>query len=232
MPTRGTCMTNMWIRAINSLKNKGLKRSIQSLLSILEDYWFDIKYGIDTIHWVELDDLEIKSKNKEKGRRYQPTRVRHFNKLMNTLTFPSNSVFVDLGSGKGRVILMATKYGFKRVVGVEFSHDLCEKARKNLLLFKKKSRLDVDVDIIKSDVVDYEIKDDENVFFLFSPFGEFVTAEVLKNISISLEKKPRRVWLIYNNPVHHKIVERRFVKLTDYVYGGTEFIVYTNSWKQ
>jgi predicted RNA methylase len=222
-------MTNTWIRAINSLKNKGLKRSIQSLLSILEDYWFDLKYGVDTRHWVELDDLEIKTKNKEKGRRYQPTRVRDFNKLMNTLTFPSNSVFVDLGSGKGRVILMATKYGFKRVVGVEFSHNLCEIARKNLLLFRKKSRLDVDVDIIKSDVVDYEIKGDENVFFLFSPFGEFVTAEVLKNISVSLEKKPRRVWLIYNNPVHRNIVERYFLKLTDYVYGGTEFIVYTNN---
>jgi SAM-dependent methyltransferase len=229
MPTRGTCMTNIWIRAIDSVKNRGLKRSVQSLLSILEDCWFDLKYGIDTIHWVELDDLEIKSENKERGKRYQPTRVRHFKKLMNTLTFPSDSVFVDLGSGKGRLLLIASEYDFKRVVGVEFSHDLCKEARKNLLIFRKKVEFDVDVEIIESDVVNYEIKDNENVFFLFSPFDEVVMAACLKNISISLEKKPRRVWLIYNNPVHHKIVERRFVKLTDYVYGGTEFIVYTNN---
>jgi tRNA A58 N-methylase Trm61 len=131
-------------------------------------------------------------------------------------------------SHKGRLLLIASEYGFKRVIGVEFSHDLCEQARKNLLLFRKKVELDVDIEIIESDVVNYEIKDDENVF-LFSPFDEIVMAAVLENINISLEKKLRRVWLIYNSPVHRDIIERNFVKLKDYVYGGAEFIVYMNN---
>jgi SAM-dependent methyltransferase len=224
-------MAGVCIRVVDSLKNKGVIRSVQSILSIIEDYWFDIKYGVDTIRWVELDGLEIMSGNKARGGRYQPTRIRHFKKLMSNLSFPTGSVFVDFGSGKGRVLLMATQYDFKRVVGVEFSHDFCEESRKNLLSFKKKNKCYVDVNIIELDVVDYEIKDDENVFFLFSPFDEVVTAEVIKNIKISIKNNPRKIWLIYNNPVHHSIVEENFMKLTDYVYAGTKFSVYTNDWK-
>ena len=148
---------------------------------------------------------------------------------MKYLNFPKDSVFVDFGSGKGRILLVAAKYGFKRVVGIEFSHDLCEEARKNLLLFRKKVGYDADINIIESDVVNYRIKDDENTFFLFSPFDEVITEAVIKNIRISFEKNPRKILLIYNNPVYRNIVEVHFMKLIDYVYGGSEFVVYTNN---
>jgi 16S rRNA G966 N2-methylase RsmD len=225
-------MMSLLIRIVNTLRYKGLYRAIQGILSIIEDYYFDFKYGIETIQWVELNDLDIKSENKKRGIRYEPTRVRHFRKLMSILTFPNNSVYVDLGSGKGRLLLVAPKYGFKRVVGVEFSHELCEIARKNLLIFRKKMACDVEVEIVESDVVNYEIKNDENIFFFFNPFDEVIMDKVIKNIRASLERSPRSIWLIYSHPVHRNTIESAFKKLTDYVYGSKEFAIYTNDQEQ
>ena len=153
---------------------------------------------------------------------------------MNTIDFPSDSVFVDLGCGKGKVLLMASEYGFKRIVGVEFSHELCQDAKKNLFIYRKKVGVDMNVSIIESDVVDYEIEDDENVFFMFNPFDEVVMSKVLSNINMSLEKKPREIWLIYYNPLCGDIIEKQgnFVKVGDCISGGMEFIVYLSNYNR
>ena len=39
---------------------------------------------------------------------------------------------MDLGCGKGRVLMLAVEYGFARVTGVDYSASLCEIARRNL----------------------------------------------------------------------------------------------------
>jgi len=36
----------------------------------------------------------------------------------------ANFTFIDFGSGKGRVLLLAARYPFKEVVGIEFSKEL------------------------------------------------------------------------------------------------------------
>jgi SAM-dependent methyltransferase len=223
-----TYMRNLLTRVIDTLKYRGLIRSVQGILSIIEDYYFDLRNGTETMRWVELDDLDIKSENKKRGIRYEPTRVRHFRKLLSILTFPNDSVYVDLGSGKGRLLLLAPRYGFTRVVGVEFSHELCEIARKNLLIFRKKRAFDVEIEIIESDVVNYEIKNDENVFFFFNPFDEVIMNKVIKNIYTSLEKNQRSILLIYSHPVYLNALDTAFTKLTDYVYGSKEFAIYSN----
>ncbi len=208
----------------------GLRRIVQSILSVLQDYWFDLEYGVETGARVKLDDLEIPSENKTRGVGYEGTRVRHFGKLMNMLEFPDDSVFVDFGSGKGRILLEATKYGFKRVVGVEFSHELCEKARENLFTYKNRSNVNVDVEIVESDAVDYEIMDDENVFFMFNPFDATILRVLLDNIGASLKKKHRKIWLIYNKPLYRSVIDNHqtFARFVTYTYGGGEFDVYVN----
>lgn len=223
---------NIWIEAVvKGIKKRGLLRTTRGALGVLTDCWFDIKYGTTTIGWVNLDDLTINSGNKCRGKNYKPTKVRDFKKLMHVLNFPKDSVFVDLGSGKGRLLLLAAEYGFKRVVGIEFSLELCEQAKRNISIYKEKVGIDADIELVEADIVDYEIKDDENVFFMFNPFDEVITSSVLKNITNSFDKKPRKIWLIYNHPDYSDLIEGQgaFVKAGEYTYGVSKFNVYVTN---
>lgn len=218
-------------RARDSIRKNGFQGFLKILLSYLEDYIFDIRYGTDTMRWIDLNDLDIQSENRHRGVNYQPTRARPFRKLIGMLDFSRDSVFVDFGSGKGRVLLLASEYRFKRIVGIEFSHQLCEVARRNLLVYREKTGVGGNVEIVESDAVDYEVRDDENIFFFFNPFDAFVMNKVIRNIMISLEKKPRQIWLIYNCPERSHVIEKHRETLSKWgenVIGGHRFIIYVN----
>ena len=67
--------------------------------------------------------------------RYQPSDPDDFRSLVEALPFDlTDYVFVDLGSGKGRILLLASRYPFRGVVGVEFAHELNEVAERNIAL--------------------------------------------------------------------------------------------------
>jgi SAM-dependent methyltransferase len=216
--------------AIKSIKEEGFKRLILIILNFLGDFYFDFKYGTNTMTRVYLHDLEIQSDNKSKGYKYVPTKARSFKQLMNKLDFPDNCVFVDFGSGKGRVLILASQFGFNKVIGIEFSPKLCAEARKNISIYKKKAGAAPNIQIIESDVVDYQINDNDNVFFLYNPFNRVIMDIVLTNIISSLRNRQRKIWLIYNHPIYQENIEIHdtFIKLKRYVLGGDEYIVYVN----
>lgn len=158
---------SMFSRIKNVLLQEGLMTAISRSYSILYDYWFDIRYRLDTCTFVPLEKLQIKSNNKNRDTMYQPSLIIILRKLFNKIQtmVPPDSVFLDFGCGKGRVLLIASEFGFKEVRGVEFSHDLCNIARNNLTTYKRRNGICSKVfRIIESDVVDYCITD-ENVFF-------------------------------------------------------------------
>ncbi len=47
-------------------------------------------------------------------------------------TMLQDFTFIDLGSGKGRVLLMASEYPFQKIIGVEFMPELHRAAQKNI----------------------------------------------------------------------------------------------------
>ena len=192
------------------------------------DRWFDFRHGTDTRRLIELEHLDIASDNKTFGMRYEVTRARPFRKLLAKLDLPKDGVFVDFGSGKGRVLMMAAELGFERIVGVEFSHELCDVARKNLAVFRTKSRLDVDIQILEMDVVDYEIRPVENVFFMFNPFDSEVMRIIVDKISKSVYDHPRKTWLIYQYPECRDAIDaNELFELTGrHRWSGCEFLVY------
>ncbi len=120
-----------------------------------------------------------------------------------------NDVFLDLGAGKGRaVFLAAARYPFKRVIGVELSEELSSVARANMAQARDQL-LCHDVEIVTSDVRDYEIPDDVTVVFLYNPFRGQTFASVIQKLLESLDRRPRRVRVIYLNPT-----EREYLRST------------------
>lgn len=216
-------------RTYNSLREKGPSRTYQSVISVLEDFYFELKYGVTTSKIVKREDLDISEISKEHSEEYKPTRIRHFRLLIKGLKLPEESVFVDMGSGKGRVLLMASMNNFKRITGVEISSRLCEIARNNTIKFEKKLKQALNIEIVNEDVLKYKIKSDENVFYFYKPFDNFVMETIIERIKKSVIENPRKVWLIINNfiPFITLIEDKyKFRTLKKFIYGGTEFAVY------
>ena len=138
------------------------------------------------------------------------------------------SVFVDFGCGKARVLLAAARFGFKRVEGVEFAANLCKIAERNVAVYQARTGLKTEFRIVEADAAKYEIQDDVDYFYFFNPFGDDTMRGTLRNILRSLERKRRDVKLIYCNPRSKRCIEETgvFRVLGNYVFD--EFVVYTN----
>ena len=227
-------------KIVTSLHKYGLKKTVQRIvrsikiyISLTRDYWFDLKYGTDTKTFVPLESLRIDSHNKTCGVEYQPTRAIPFRKLIRMVNLPfvpKDIVFVDLGSGKGRALLLAAEFDFKRIVGIEFSPELCDIARKNVSIYQKKTGNTVPIEIIADDVMNYKFINNENFVYMANPFNsDILMNQVLNNIRDSYFNNPRDIILVYYNPVLRDIIEKHenFRKREEYFLGGSTYVIYS-----
>jgi SAM-dependent methyltransferase len=219
-------------RLSSSLKGHGLRGTWFKARVLLVDYLFDLRYGVETCSWSELGSLTIDSANKEHGYSYQPTRVLPLRIVFRSIRsgLPEDAVLVDIGSGKGRVLLVASEFGFKEARGIEFAHELCEVARKNVGRYKQKTGVRTEFQIIETDATQYLIKPEENLFIMYNPFDETVLDRVLDNIIASLRESPRKIWIVYYNPKWNQIVEsrRELKRAQELNVWGFKFAVYSN----
>ena len=213
-----------------SLRSQGLWATANKLRGWALDYLYDLRYGLDTCANSELAELTIGSENKVRGYGYQPTRVLLLRKFFHSIRplLPPNGVLVDFGSGKGRMLLVASEFGFREARGVEFAHELT--ARKNVARYKARAGVAAEFKIIESDAACYAIAADENVFMMYNPFDESILGQVLDNIAASLRKAPRRILIIYVNPRWGRVIEQRadFVLVREWVLWGFKFAVYSS----
>jgi 16S rRNA G966 N2-methylase RsmD len=163
------------------------------------------KYQLDTIRVDNLQHQKIKSENVKHASIYQGTNYFIIEKAFDFLKNENaNFHLVDFGSGKGRIMVVAAYYGFKKITGVDFSQPLCNEAEINIEKIKPLFP-SVDFKIICDDAVNYSIKNEDTAFFFFNPFDEVVMLQVVKNILSSLKKKSRKIYIVYVNPLHKEI---------------------------
>jgi hypothetical protein len=93
----------------------------------------------------------------------------------------------------------ASRFPFRRVVGVELSPDLHQIAQRNVQTYRPRRRCAA-VELVNSDVLDYEIPDDVTVVHMFNPFRGTIFASVVEKLLASAERAPRPLRIIYANP--------------------------------
>jgi SAM-dependent methyltransferase len=136
---------------------------------------------------------------------YQPTERDLFNEMMDALAQHTkinfnDFTFIDLGSGKGRPLLMASDYPFRRIVGVELLPSLNEIAQQNLAQYHSESQKCFAIESICADATTFTLPDGALVIFLFNPFPESGLRRAMENLEKSLDAHPRPVYVIYHNP--------------------------------
>lgn len=163
------------------------------------------KYNLNTTGLDRLRRLSIKGENLAHASIYQASHFYILEKGFDYLrSINENNNITDFGCGKGRALVVAAYFGFQNITGIDFAKALCNAAEQNV----KRANLahpSAQFDIVCDDVVNYQIKKEQNVFFFFNPFDEVVMLKVVKNILASLKGKSRKVYIMYVNPVHKEI---------------------------
>lgn len=169
------------------------------LAKIDEIEGFDASLGVETSRPVEPWEVsEADDTTLANNSRYSPTPVRTIRQVISAAAVRyEGTSFVDFGSGKGRVLLVAAEYPFRRVIGVEFSNDLCNMARKNVERYTENSEGSGAIEIRCQDARELDIPDDGSLFYLYEPFAEAVAEQVLDNIEASVARFPREVVLCF-----------------------------------
>jgi len=118
-----------------------------------------------------------------------------------------DDVFIDIGSGKGRVVLQAARFRFRRVIGLERSERLTEIARANL--DRNSRRLTCQhVELLTADIRDFEMPDDVSVVFCFNSVKGALFQVLLDRISSLADRRGRTILFIYYHPTEVEAMER------------------------
>lgn len=136
---------------------------------------------------------------------YQPTERQLFREMMDTLSRHasinlSEFTFLDLGSGKGRALLLASDYPFRQIVGVELLPALHEIAVQNLAKYQSDCQKCFAIQSICGDATTFPLPYGPLLIYLFNPFPESGLRRMISNLERSLATNPRPVYVVYHNP--------------------------------
>jgi hypothetical protein len=130
---------------------------------------------------------------------YEPSGWFYLRRALRRGDVRPGDVFVDFGSGKGRIVYQAARYPFARVMGIEISEHLNHVARQNIERNRRRLVCQ-DVELVTMDAVEFPVPDDVTHAYFYYPFEGETFRRVLDNIVESLDRRPRRLRLIYACP--------------------------------
>ena len=148
-----------------------------------------------------------------------------FEKLLRQIEIPAGSKIIDIGCGKGIAIMTMAKFPFSQITGCDLSPELIRTAEANLLRLGIKG-----VTLYCCDAAQFTQLEDYTHVFFFNPFSGEVFKTVMGNIVTSLNRRPRKLTIIYHNPTCHDVIVATsvFDKVREFHHGNFPYYVYVN----
>jgi SAM-dependent methyltransferase len=189
----------------------------------------DVEYDWD--HGVDTTSATVGWRDRLLGvfhSAYQPTEPALFHEMMAALNIAlQDFTFLDLGSGKGRTLLMASDYPFQRIIGVELLPELNCVAEANLRKYKSEAQRCFQLETCCADARSYEFPAEPLVLYLSNPLPRCGLSQVIANIERSLGEHERQVYVLYHNPIHEDVLAaQRWLKRSAATH---QFSLYANS---
>ena len=181
--------------------------SARRLLFVAAETAFDRWHGVDTRGLVAQHELGVDAAVTEHSQYYlgaYPSQLRDFIAALGIDC--TRHVFVDLGSGKGKALLLARERGFARVIGVELSPLLSATAAANVARARRFSDGSAAIELITGSAADFVFPDEPTVLWLNNPFDATVLAPVLRALAAVAAAHP--VYVIYQGPSERALLER------------------------
>jgi len=198
---------------MNHLVQRARKLGAAALRRATERF-LERRYGVKTREYVYLEDLGLES---EQRVWHDPSDWMALRRALERLEVTNEDVFVDYGSGLGRAVIVAATFRFQRVIGVEMSAEMTERARAHVGRTKRHHRAG-EVELVVADALDWDVPPDLTVAYLYCPFTETVFERVIEKLAESVDRHPRPLRLVYNYPVEHsRLLRTGRVRVLDVV---------------
>lgn len=181
---------------------------------------FDAQHGITTEALIFLGELdpEAVGPSIEYATHYEATPVAEAEALIDALPLaPERTTFVDLGSGMGRVVLLAAKRPYRQIIGVEISPALHEVAKDNRAAFPAAAQRCRDLRLVRADAATFALPRGDLALYLYNPFRSEILARVVER----LIAPGREVVIAYHTPIERTVIDatRAFEVVADVGYG-------------
>lgn len=161
---------------------------------------FDLEHGTDTFARIHLRDLGLGQRDESLGGwQYGPINPDFFREMMRAAPAHRDRLtFLDVGSGKGLALMLASEYRFRRIVGVELSAELNESAARNLARYGERVGREVRADLFCADFLDLPLPAEPTFYFFNNPFPESVGRRAVARVERALEAAGQReTWILW-----------------------------------
>ena len=164
---------------------------------------------------------------------YQPTEPALFREMIESLMRLAPKInlpeftFIDIGSGKGRALLMASQYPFRRILGIELLPELHRVAKENIGKYESDSQRCFVIDSVLGDGGEFAFPAEPTVLYLFNPLPESGLLRMIMNLEQSLRENPRQVFVLYHNPLLERVVTRNGVITR--IAGAREYSIFSQN---
>jgi hypothetical protein len=187
---------------------------------------FDQKWNVQTDGNEDLSELQVIDRtNYLLGNRYQPTSPEMFEQILQAHPLPyEECIFIDCGSGKGRVLLMASELPFRRIIGVEFASDLTEIAQANIQKYHSPTQKCWKLEAVCADATIFHFPVEPTVLYMANPFEGVVMEKFLSHVENSLREHPRPFFVLYRQAKYASLWDKSkyFLKVS----ATEKFVVY------
>jgi len=173
-----------------------------------EGWWFDTTRHVHTSGYVFLKGLTLAGTG-QSAADYLPIRPSVARQALARLPMrnPSEYVFVDFGSGKGRMLLIAAEYPFRKIQGVELARELHREAEYNIFCYRHATQRCWHLESINLDASEYRFPDRNLVLCFHNPFGPEILKKVLTNLKESIDQHPRHIVVVMIKPESAFVVD-------------------------
>jgi len=163
---------------------------------------WDLIHGVDTCGEIPLSGLDFSSKNKSAGLEYQSHHPAVTRAALQSLAIRHEDyTFIDIGCGKGRVLLIASEFPFRRIIGLEFAPTLAEIARRNLNSYRRGHQKCTQIEVVTGDAMEYELAPEPQVLYFFSPFSPNVLDQIVQRVEESFQRSPRELLVMFSGVI-------------------------------
>jgi SAM-dependent methyltransferase len=178
---------------------------------------FDLRYGVDTSGLIAGRQLRSGHPHDAANCSYWGTASSLFDgalgRWQETLAETPYAIrdytLIDIGCGKGRVLMLASNLPFRKILGVELSPALAKIAHQNLAKWQTLPHLCDDIAVLQADALEVPFPDSPILVYLFNPFNDHVTKLLLDRLILLCQSRSTPIDVVYTRPEHDGLFRQR-----------------------